>query len=414
MSWFWNKKEEIREGTDTVTLAELLGLITDDKIITTQQAMQIPALSSCIELICNTCVLPKLKLYEKAGKKTTELMDYRTTLFNVDTKDTLDATQFRKAIVRDYLLEGNGYSYINKKLNTVDSLNYVDSNSISVINNTVDPIFKSFSLTVNANEYRDFEFIKLLRNTKDGAKGVGIVEENQKILQVSYNSLIYENVLVKNGGNKKGFLKSDKVLTKEALEDLKSQWSQLYANNSNNMMILNKGLDFTEASATSVEMQLVENKKANTIEICKILNVPPAILEGNATKEEYKNFIKICILPILKVIENALNRNLLLESEKSNYYFEFDMNSLNKADIEERFKAHEMAIKNTIKTIDEVREEENLEPLNLEFIKLNLADVLYDIKTKQFYTPNTNESNSLDSKNVVKEVIKKDESGIKK
>lgn len=42
-------------------------------------------------------------------------------------------------------------------------------------------------------------------------RGVGIVEENSKILSVSYNSLKYEEGLVKTGGNKKGFVKSAKI-----------------------------------------------------------------------------------------------------------------------------------------------------------------------------------------------------------
>jgi hypothetical protein len=40
--------------------------------------------------------------------------------------------------------------------------------------------------------------------------------------------------------------------------------------------------------------------------------------------------------------------------------------------------------------IDEIRSKENLEPLGLDFIKLGLADVLYNPTTKEIYTPNTN------------------------
>jgi len=51
-----------------------------------------------------------------------------------------------------------------------------------------------------------YEFIKLLRNTKDGAEGVSIIEENNLMLSVAYNSLVFEETLVKKGGNKKGFV----------------------------------------------------------------------------------------------------------------------------------------------------------------------------------------------------------------
>lgn len=41
---------------------------------------------------------------------------------------------------------------------------------------------------------------------------------------------------------------------------------------------------------------------------------------------------------------------------------------------------------------------EDLKPLGLEFIKLGLNDVLYDTKTKEFYTPNTNQHAKMGEK----------------
>ena len=56
-----------------------------------------------------------------------------------------------------------------------------------------------------------------------------------------------------------------------------------------------------------------------------------------------------------------------------------------------------MAINNCFLQSNEVRFEDNLAPLaGLDFIKLGLADVLYNPKTKEIYTPNTNESVNLD------------------
>src|SRR5437763_17067051 len=91
----------------------------------------------------------------------------------------------------------------------------------------------------------------------------------------------------------------------------------------------------------------------------------------------YDNLIKLAILPILKGFEAALNKDLLLESEKSNYYFQFDANELVKGDILKRFQAYELAIKNGIYQVDEVKIKEKVEPLGLNFNKLELEDILY-------------------------------------
>lgn len=381
-----------------MTLEEILlqaGLLRDR--ITKTEALNIPSVAGCVELISNTIAILPIKLYKDVGGKIEIVEDNRINLLNDDTGDTLDGFQFKKAIVEDYLLNGAGYAYINKERNNVKSIHYVDYDNVSVIMN-VDPIFKSYDIMVNGKTYRDFEFIKVTRKTKDGVTGEGIIKENKEILSVAYNSLVYENVLVKTGGNKKGFLKSQRRLSKEAIEELKAAWNNLYKNNTENVIVLNEGLEFQESSNTSVEMQLNENKKTNSTEICKLFNVPPILLEGNAnlTDAIYNNFIKLAILPILNAIETALNKDLLLPSEKESFFFAFDTKDLLKGDMEKRYKAYEVAVKNGILQIDEVRYKENLEPLGLDFIKLGLQDVLYNPKTKEIYTPNTNKTVDMD------------------
>lgn len=388
--WPFRKKEE------RMTLEELLlqaGILTDN--ITKKEALNIPSVSGCVELICNTVAILPIKLYEEKNGKVEEIIaDNRVSLLNDETGDTLDGFQFKKAIVEDYLLDGAGYAHINRERNKAKSLHYVDYSNLSV-NIGVDPIFKSYDILVNGDTYRDFEFIKVTRKTKDGVTGKGIIKENAEALATTYNSLVFENILVKTGGNKKGFLKAQGRLSPEAITELKNAWNNMYKNNTENVIVLNNGLEFQEASNTSVEMQLNENKKTNSAEICKMFNVPPALLDGKASEEEYNNFIKIAILPILKAIQTALNKDLLLPSEKGSFYFAFDTKELLKGDIEKRFKAYEIATRNGIMQIDEVRYMEDFEPLGLDFIKLGLQDVLYNPKTKEIYTPNTNKSTNM-------------------
>lgn len=388
---FWRKKEE-RMSLEEVLLQA--GILKDT--ITKKEALNIPSVSACVEMISNTVSILPIKLYKESNGKVEEVIDERVALLNDDTKDTLDGFQFKKAIVEDYLLNGAGYAYIERERNKIKGLYYVDNKSLGISINS-DSIFKSYDILVDGVTYKDYEFLKIIRKTKDGITGKGIIRENDLALATAYNSLVFENVLVKTGGNKKGFLKAQGKLTKEAITELKSAWDNMYKNNTENVIILNNGLDFQEASNTSVEMQLNENKKTNFISICTIFNVAPSLLEGKATDIEYNNFIKIAILPILKAIETALNKDLLLPSEKGSFYFAFDTKDLLKGDIEKRFKAYEIATRNGIMQVDEVRYMEDLEPLGLEFIKLGLQDVLYNPKTKEIYTPNTNKSVNIDN-----------------
>ncbi len=382
--------EEPQQIANDVILSALLS----DGTITEKQALNIPAVARCVNLICETVSMIPVKLYKEeiidGKRKTVEVPeDARCSLLNEDTKDTLDGTQFKKAMVRDYLLNGNAYAYINKRRNAVKSLNYVDCGNILITKNS-DPIFKDYNISVQGQTYKPFEFLKIMKSTKDGARGVGIIEENNELLKVAYTTLKFEQNLVSTGGNKKGFINAKNRLTKEAIDALKAAWDKFYSNNEEKMIILNDGLTFQEASNTSVEMQLNENKNSINNSILDIFGVP--------TTWNWETFIKTAIMPILKTIECALNRDLLLEKEKKSLYFAFDTKEIIKGDIKTRFEAYKTALDSNLMQIDEVRYLEDLEPLGLNFIKLGLQDVLFNPETKQIYTPNTNQINTITEK----------------
>lgn len=383
--WPFKAKKEERSTFEEILLQS--GVLTSS--ISKQQALNLPVLVACTELISTTVASLSVNLYSESGETTKIEKDPRSDLLNDDTKDTLDGFQFKRALIEDYLLFGGGYAFINRMRNDVKSLHFVDNLSVAIHKNS-DPIYKRAEIYVNDGIYRDFQFIKVLRKSKDGVTGKGILKESNTMLSVAYNQMIYEEVLVKTGGNKKGFLKSQGRLSTEAMKELKNGWKDLYANNNENVLVLNNGLDFQEASQTSVEMQLNEHKRTNSDEICKLFLVTPKILSGEASEEEYNNWIKICILPILKAFETALNKDLLLPSEKENRFFAFDTTELTKGDIEKRYKAYELGVKNGFMQIDEVRYRENLAPLKLNWIKMGLQDVLYFPESEEIYTPNTN------------------------
>lgn len=183
----WPFKRKVEER---VTLEELLlqtGNLEDT--ITKDQALNIPSLAGCVELISNTVASIPIKLYKEGEGVTEEIKDNRVRLLNDDTGDTLDGFQFKKAIVEDYLLAGNGYAYIDKERNNIKSIHYVDEKNVSIFKG-IDPIFKNYDILVNGTKYRGFEFIKVTRKTKDGVTGKGIISENNKAISVAYNSTL--------------------------------------------------------------------------------------------------------------------------------------------------------------------------------------------------------------------------------
>jgi HK97 family phage portal protein len=368
---------------------------------TKADAFTIPALQASIRVIAETISALPMRLYrietDECGVKTnTEVTgDARLRLLNDDPGDTLGASELWRAIVEDYFMSSHGgYIYIERQRGEFASLRYVDPNAVVTIKNS-DPIFKSFVVHVQGTRYYPHDFIKVLRKTKDGIENIPIWQDNKLILQVIKATLEFEQNLVAKGGNKKGFLQAAKKLSATAMASLKEAWQKFYSRNTENVIVLNEGVEFKESTNTSVEMQVNENKITNAREVYGEFGVPEAVIKGSASEQENTNFIKFAVLPVAHAIICALNRDLLLEKEKGKYFFKFDFDELEEGDITRRYKAYRDGIEGHFLQIDEVRRRENLMPIGLNGVTLDLGSALYDPDKGSVYTLNTNTTYSL-------------------
>lgn len=377
---------EIEAGASDSLLTALFNGTDVDKTI----LMQIPAVRACLEKIAGTvCRLP-IKLYRKVDGKVEEITeDARLRLLNKETGDTLNADEFWRAMLEDYYLGRGAYAYIKKNARgEYEGLHYVEEEKVSVLKN-YDPILKSYSIMVMGKRYHPFEFLKLHRRTKDGSEGIPLWQDNPLIFSVAYNSFVFEEKLVKKGGNKRGFIEAEDKLDKGAIESIKRAWNNLYSNNTDNVVVLNKGAKFKESSNTSVEMQLNENKESNAKDICGMFGFSSRILYGEATEEDRKEYIN-AVMSLLNVIETALDKDLLTEKEKESFYFAFDTKELTRGSLKERYEAYALGLTNNFLQIDEVRAKEDMEPLGFKWVRIGLNDVLLDVEKGIVYTPNMN------------------------
>ena len=364
--------------------------------VTDKTAMEIPAFSASVDFITSTVASLPIKLYretvgEDGTAKTEEVRnDRRISLLNDETGDLLTSYDAKKALVRDELLYGAGYMYIKRNGNDVESLHYVKHGEVSVMIG-VDPIFKRAELNVGGTAYQPWDFVILARNTENGVTGQGLVAEHRTLLSAAYEELTYEQILAGSGGNKKGFLQSETKLSDPALDAVKQAWRELYSTKESGVMVLNGGLKFEQASNTSMEMQLNQNKTTNAQQIASIFGLNVDIISSKAGSEAVTAAVKVAVSPILHGLEAALNASLLLEVEKSSMYFAFDLSELDKADILQRYQAYEIGLRNNILQLDEVRYKEDLTPLGLNYVQLGLDSVLLDPATGYIYTPNTNQ-----------------------
>lgn len=377
-----------RDNTEAEVLADIAEgyAPTSDKPRTRQDALSIPAVATSIDWISGTIASLPIRMYKATESGYQEVYDdYRLNLVNQYSGNCMTASDLFRNIITDYLLDGNGFAYVVKRGNKIEKLSYIPPFKLTYTE-SVDVIDKVLKIWIDSREIRDYDLLRVSRHSKNGLTGIGFVSDNQLLLSTILNSLDYENKTT-SSGVRRGFLKSKYKLDKDKLKSLKTAWRKL-RNRDSDVLVLNDGIEFESATSTATESQLSQNKEINTRAILTYFGLPSNFL-NNANSDSYKTAVQIAVLPLVSILENALNEYLLLESEKDSLKFVIDTSQILRTNILERFNAYKTGIDSGVLTVDEVRRFENLQVLNLPYVKMSLADVLYNTNTGDIFVPNT-------------------------
>lgn len=381
----WFKKEQRNDNEVLADVAE--GLIQSGSTVTRQQAMSIPVVAKSVTWIAGAIAALPIKMYSKTDSGYQEVYDdYRLPLLNDYSGNGMIANDLKRQMLVDLLLDGNGYAYISKKGNKITKLSYIPANRLTYTE-SVDTIDKIVNVWVDGHQVQDYNVFRLVNNSKNGISGVGFVSDCQDLLSTVLSSLQYENSSI-SSGVRRGFLKSKSKLDQDKMNELRRAWRKLTTPNQSDVLVLNAGIEFEDASSTATESQLSQNKVINMHQILAYFGLPTNFFEG-VNSDAYLTAVRIAILPIVKQLANALNNYMLLESEKSNMKFEIDTSDLLRINANERFAAYQTGLQSGILTIDEVRRMENLPVLDMQYLKLGLGDVLYNISDGKIFVPNT-------------------------
>ena len=157
-------------------------------------------------------------------------------------------------------------------------------------------------------------------------------------------------------------------LSQEEADALKSAWMAMYSSRNRSPVVMNSSTDFEVLSSNAAESQLVEAQTAGLTEAANILGLPPYFLGSPNSSRTYSNvveenlqLIKWSIQPIAERIEAAFS-DLLVRGQTA--AFKYD--SLLKTDTASRYNAYATALSNGFLTVDEVRNYENLDPMDYE------------------------------------------------
>lgn len=383
----WLKKKETR--SDDEVLADFISGLSplSGKVVSKKEALSIPVVAQSVNWISSVVASLPIKMYRKTEKGYIEVYDdYRLPLLNDYSGNCMTANDLKRQVISDLLLDGNGYAYISKRGNKITKLSYVPTTKLTYTE-SVNSIDKILNVWVDGKPVQDYNVFRVVNNTKNGISGIGFISDCQDLLGTILSSLKYEHTSI-SSGVRRGFLKSKTKLDSEKLSKLKQAWRKLTSPEQSDVLVLNAGIEFEDASSTATESQLSQNKTINIQQVLSYFGLPTNFLEG-ANSDSYLTAVRIAILPIVSQLTTALNNYLLLESEKGTLKFDIDTNDVLRINSNERFDAYQKGLSSGILTIDEVRRMEALPVLDMQYLKLGLGDVLYNVQDGKIFVPNT-------------------------
>ena len=145
-------------------------------------------------------------------------------------------------------------------------------------------------------------------------------------------------------------------------ESIRESWNKGFSgNNAHKVAILEEGMKYTPISISPEQAQFLETRKFQIDEIARIFRVPPHMV-GDLEKSSFSNieqqsleFVKYTLEPWIIRWEQSLNRALLSETEKPDYFVKFNVDGLLRGDYQSRMNGYAIGIQNGFMSPNDVR-----------------------------------------------------------
>ena len=226
------------------------------------------------------------------------------------------------------------------------------------------------AFTYRRRRLLDTEVMHLKDRSNDGVIGMARSSRAHPVIGAALALQEFAGNATKNGSYPSGTLTADGKLSKEALEQLKARFTELFTGPSKaaKALILDQGVKFNSVSQSPEDMELLGARRFAIEEAARLYGVPGAIINDHSrstfTNSEtlIRFFAQSTISMWCRKIEGEAHRSIFSTSARRTHQFELDLSGLLRGDPETRWKSHEIALKNRVLTPNEIRDLEGWNP----------------------------------------------------
>lgn len=371
-------------------LQEWSGASSSGKIVTADKAMQLSAVWACVRLLSESISTLPIKIYRSESDGSRSLAKDHPVHRLLCKQPNIEMTpsRFMLMVVASLCLRGNSFiekKYIGSKLVALHPLlpqNMVvkrsDKNGMLEYQYT-DPLTQK-------KRNIDLKYMMHIRGFgMDGICGMIPVQMGRDVIGSALSVEESAAKIFENGLQSSGFLSSELALNDEQRERIRKYLlSFVGSKNAGKMMVLEGGMKYNNVTMNPEAAQMLESRTFSIEEICRWFRVPPFMVGhmdkqsswGASVEGMNMQFLTNTLRPLLVNIEQEISRCLL--SGDDDYYAEFSVEGLLRADSVGRAAYYTTSLQNGWMSRNDVRRLENLPPIDggdIYTVQLNLTPI---------------------------------------
>ena len=182
----------------------------------------------------------------------------------------------------------------------------------------------------------------------------------------------YGGAFFKNGARPGEVLEHPGVLKDPS--KLREGWHAVYGGtmNTGRIIVLEEGVKYQQIAITPEEAQFLETRKFQIDEIARLYRVPPYMI-GDLEKSSFNNieqqsieFVKYTLNPWVVRWEQSLQKALLTDAERSNYFIRFKVGGLLRGVYKNRMEGYAIERQNGWLSANDIRSLEDMNPIEVE------------------------------------------------
>ncbi len=333
--------------------------------------MSVPTVCACVNARSRSMASIPLKFYKRTpnGGKEVAYDHPLYYLLHDAPNDEMTSADFRRAMFSQSALRNASYaSIVRDGMGRVRELYPIPNHEMQLDR---DPTTKKLIYRVNGVVVDSSKILHIRGLTFDGVVGADAISHARDAIGLAIALQDHAARYFPNSINPsmmfgmEGWLKPDQI---KAIQDEIMKRAGLRG--AHEPMVLQGGVKPIEVNrGDNQKGQFVEARKMQDKAICQIFGVPQSkagIMDDahyNNVEESNASFITDTLLPDAVQFEQALNQKLLGPIEKGKYFFEFEFGGLLRGKVVERAQAQKTWIETGVKTRNEVRISEGMNPV---------------------------------------------------